>query len=211
MTCQVGLSRFRSLIGLTEESKAQGPRVDFERSLEESPLSSTRTDTVERFTSTTVVGRYTGSTMRPSSLKTVAAVLLVILMPATLLALDPPQDKGKPDKAKHEKKVDHKDSGNSLDVIAVASAGIQLRYGDARRWATESNLTGYKPLPPGIRKNLARGKPMPPGIAKTRMPSSFLGKLPAHDGYEWHIAGTDLALVFRGDMTISGVLKDVFK
>jgi len=149
--------------------------------------------------------------MRPSSLKRVAAVLVVILMPATSLALDPPQDKGKPDKAKNEKTVDHKDQGGSLDVIAVASAGIHLSYGDARKFAVDSNLTGYKPLPPGIRKNLVRGKPMPPGIAKTRKPSSFLSKLPAHEGYEWRIAGSDLALVFEADMSISGVLKDVFK
>jgi len=139
------------------------------------------------------------------------AVLLVILMPAVAMALDPPQDKGKPDKAKHEKTVDHKDNSDSLDLIAVASAGIRLSYGDARRFAVESNLTGYKPLPPGIRKNLARGKPMPPGIAKTRMPSSFLKNLPAHNGYEWQIAGTDLALVLRADKMIAGVLKDVFK
>jgi hypothetical protein len=52
---------------------------------------------------------------------------------------------------------------------------------------------------------------MPPGIAKTRMPSSFLNRLPAHEGYKWHIAGTDLALVFQADLSISGVLKDVFK
>lgn len=132
-------------------------------------------------------------------------------MPAVVLALDPPQDKGKPDKSKHEKVADRKDHGDSLDLIAVASAGIQLSYGDARRYAIESELMGYKPLPPGIRKNLARGKPMPPGIAKTRMPSSFLSKLPRHDGYEWNIVGTDLALVFKADATISGVLKDVFK
>jgi hypothetical protein len=149
--------------------------------------------------------------MRYSELKRHAVILLVILIPAMVLAMDPPQDKGKPDKAKNEKTVDHKDHGDSLDVIAVASAGIRLSYGDARQYAIESELTGYKPLPPGIRKNLARGKPMPPGIAKTRAPSSFLKRLPAHEGYEWHIAGTDLALVFQADMSITGVLKDVFK
>jgi len=149
--------------------------------------------------------------MRFSNLQEVVAFLLVVLMPATLLALDPPQDKGKPDKAKNEQKADRYEDGNSLDVIAVATAGIRLSYGDARQFAVESNLTGYKPLPPGIRKNLARGKPMPPGIAKTRMPSSFLNRLPAHEGYEWRIAGSDLALVFQADMSISGVLKDVFQ
>ena len=149
--------------------------------------------------------------MRHTGTWRLAAVLLVILMPAVVLALDPPQDKGKPDKTKQDKDFEFKDHGGSPDVIAVASAGIQLTYGDARRYAVESDLTGYKPLPPGIRKNLARGKPMPPGIAKTRMPSPFLAKLPAHDGYEWQIAGSDLALVFKADLTISGVLKDVFR
>ena len=158
-----------------------------------------------------IAGSYTNLTMGYPRLKKLAAVLLVTMIPATLLALDPPQDKGKPDKAKNEKTVDHKNDGDSLDVIAVASAGIHLSYGDARQLAVDSNLTGYKPLPPGIRKNLARGKPMPPGIAKTRMPSSFLKRLPAHEGYEWRIAGSDLALVFEADMSISGVLKDVFK
>jgi hypothetical protein len=149
--------------------------------------------------------------MRYTRLKKLAVVLVVILMPAVALALDPPKEEGKPVKAKNEQKAGHDQSGGSLDVIAVASAGIQLSYGDARRYAVESELTGYKPLPPGIRKNLARGKPMPPGIAKTRAPSSFLKRLPAREGYEWHIAGTDLALVFQADMSISGVLKDVFK
>lgn len=154
---------------------------------------------------------YTDLTMRISRLEGVVVFLLVISVPATSLALDPPQDKGKPDKAKNEMKVERDDHESSLDVIAVASAGIRLSYGDARQFAVESNLTGYKPLPPGIRKNFARGKPMPPGIAKTRMPSSFLNRLPAHGGYEWHIAGSDLVLVFQADLSISGVLKDVFK
>ena len=149
--------------------------------------------------------------MRNSSLMKTAWTLLIVLMPVTVLALDPPKDKGKSEKAKNEKKVDHKDQDDLLDVIAVASAGIHLTYGDARRYAVDSGVTGYKPLPPGIRKNLARGKPMPPGIAKTRMPSSFLKRLPVHEGYQWRIAGTDLALVFDADLSIAGVLRDVFK
>jgi hypothetical protein len=166
---------------------------------------------VERFISAVIQDSYTDFTMRISRLRGVAAVLLVILIPATLMAMDPPQDKSKPDKAKSERKEGRNDHESSLDVIAVASAGIRLSYGDARQFAVESNLTGYKPLPPGIRKNLARGKPMPPGIAKTRMPSSFMSRLPAHEGYEWHIAGSDLVLVFQADLSISGVLKNVFK
>lgn len=129
------------------------------------------------------------------------------MMPAISLALDPPQDKSKPENSRSEKKASHDDE---LDVIAVASVGIRLSYGDAHRFAVESNLTGQKPLPPGIRKNLARGKPMPPGIAQTRAPSSFLKRLPVHEDYEWHIAGTDLVLVLKSEMSIAGVLKGVF-
>ena len=59
--------------------------------------------------------------MRYTRLKRLAVVLLVILMPAVALALDPPKEKGKPDKAKNEQKAGHDQSGGSLDVIAVAS------------------------------------------------------------------------------------------
>jgi len=128
-----------------------------------------------------------------------------------MLALEPPQGKGHSDKAKKEKHADREDHEDSFDLIVVASAGINISYGDARATAVENNLTGYKPLPPGIRKNLARGKPMPPGIAKTRLPSSFSSRIPAHDGYQWSVAGTDLVLVFKADLTIAGVLKDVFQ
>lgn len=132
----------------------------------------------------------------------------------TLSAALPGQGKGNPDKAKNEKnenREDHGDPKDSSGVIAVLSAGISLGYDDARGLAVENGLMGYKPLPPGIRKNLALGKPMPPGIAKTRFPASYLDRLPTHDGYEWRIAGTDLVLIFKADLSISGVLRDVFK
>jgi hypothetical protein len=88
------------------------------------------------------------------------------------------------------------------------SAGISV--GDARLLASRHNLTGGRPLPPGIRKNMARGKPMPPGIAKTRLPESFVTELPRHPGYEWRQAGTDLTLVVSGSLVIHDVLKGVF-
>ena len=49
--------------------------------------------------------------MRYTRLKRLAVVLLVILMPAVALALDPPKEKGKPDKAKNEQKAGHDQSG----------------------------------------------------------------------------------------------------
>lgn len=141
--------------------------------------------------------------------RSLLAVLVLTSSPSFLTQLEASHGRGQSDKPKNEKKADKK-GHESIEVIAVASAGISVSYGDARAIALDNHLTGHKPLPPGIRKNLARGKPMPPGIAKTRLPSSFLNRLPAHDGYEWSIAGTDLVLIFKADLSISGVLRDVF-
>jgi hypothetical protein len=128
----------------------------------------------------------------------------------TSLQADPPKNKGNSGKDKSEAR-DH-DSGFDVDVdlnlSAMISAGIS--FGDARKLAVDYDLTGQKPLPPGIRKNLARGKPMPPGIAKTRMPNSFMHQLPHYDGYEWQLAGSDLVLVISGSLVISDILKGVF-
>jgi hypothetical protein len=111
-----------------------------------------------------------------------------------------------------------KDSPNvsaSVDVGISApipggmiSAGISI--GDARRLATQSGLTGTKPLPPGIQKNLARGKPLPPGIARKQLPGPFISQLPHHPGYEWQQAGADLVLVVSGSLVISDILEGVF-
>jgi len=112
---------------------------------------------------------------------------------------EPPAGKGK----SHKAAVDI-----DASVSATISAGISI--GDARQIATRYELTGVKPLPPGIQKNLARGKPMPPGIAKTRLPDSFIDQLPQHEGYVWQRAGVDLVLVASGTLVISDVLKGVF-
>lgn len=149
--------------------------------------------------------------MSHAKLAKLASIALALMIPVTLLALEPAQGKGKPDKAKNEKKETPEDRKDGREVAIVLSAGISISYGDVRRYAVESDLTGQKPLPPGIRKNLARGKPMPPGIAKTRLPASFLTRLPAHKGYEWHAAGVDLVLVLKADKSISDVVKDVFE
>ena len=118
-----------------------------------------------------------------------AAALLFLAGP---LLADKPANKGAANKS----------------LSATISAGIS--FSAARKLAVDNGLTGYKPLPPGIRKNLARGKPMPPGIAKTRMPGSFVNQLPHHDGYEWQQAGSDLVLVAIGTMIIADVLEKVF-
>ena len=126
----------------------------------------------------------------------------------TALQADPPENRGNSGKAKNELKSDKSGINVDLGLSAMVTAGISI--GDARKLATRYNLTGSKPLPPGIRKNLARGKPMPPGIQKTRMPDSFISHLPTHKGYEWQQAGSDLVLVVTGSLVISDVLEGVF-
>jgi hypothetical protein len=126
----------------------------------------------------------------------ISSICSLFALAATLFFLSAPLLADKPDKK------------GASSFSATVTAGIS--FGEARRLAVDSGLTGYKPLPPGIRKNMARGKPMPPGIAKTRMPGSFVGQLPHHDGYEWRQAGTDLVLIAIGTLIIADVLERVF-
>lgn len=81
---------------------------------------------------------------------------------------------------------------------------------EIRPLAVSYGLVGYKPLPPGIRKNLMRGKPLPPGIAKKMVPRVLLVDLPYYSGYEWRIAGTDLILVLLAKGSIVDILSDIF-
>lgn len=139
-----------------------------------------------------------------------AALLLLGLGLASAQVLaDPPEGKGR-NKGKHkEERAEHVDSGSSAAVLITAGITSAM----AHQYALESGVRmgGYKPLPPGIRKNLARGKPLPPGIAKKTAPSAMIGRLPRHPGYEWQMAGTDLVLVQIGTAIIADVLKDVFR
>jgi len=75
----------------------------------------------------------------------------------------------------------------------------------AKKYAMQYQFYGYKPLPPGIRKNLARGKPIPPGLAYNRLPPAYVATLPYYQGYEWRGYGADLVLV----SIVSGVIADV--
>ena len=140
--------------------------------------------------------------------RTVIACVSAISLFSAALPADPPENKGKSGKGKTEA---HSGSGGieaDFGLSATLTAGIS--FGDARKLAVDFGLTGSKPLPPGIRKNLARGKPMPPGIAKTRMPDTFISRLPRHSGYEWQQAGSDLVLVVAGSLVISDILEGVF-
>lgn len=130
----------------------------------------------------------------------------VLGLTATAVLADPPEGKGK---GKH-KKGDSAESATA-STSSLVTAGITAAI--ARQYALDSGVKSgsYKPLPPGIQKNLARGKPLPPGIAKKHAPSSMLGRLPQHPGYEWQMAGTDLVLVQIGTAIVADVLKDVFR
>lgn len=155
-----------------------------------------------------------------TSLNTLGKLLAVTVVSVSLIGTpafaDPPEGKGKPDKAmkqagkknRKEKKNKHgKDDG--VDSASLVMAGITVAQ--ARRLALDYRYTGYKSLPPGIAKNLARGKPLPPGIAKKMVPSRMLSRLPGHAGYEWRVAGNDLILVAIATNIVADVLSGVFR
>jgi hypothetical protein len=131
------------------------------------------------------------------------ALACVLCLCALTLQADPPADKAKPHK---------KGSMSQMHMYGSMSVGASagITVGDARQLAQRYEMTGQKPLPPGIRKNLARGKPLPPGIEKTRMPDAFIQALPQHEGYEWRRAGGDLVLVATGSLVISDIVEGVF-
>ena len=80
-----------------------------------------------------------------------------------------------------------------------------------RQFAVAHRYTGYRALPPGIRKNLARGKPLPPGIAKKTIPTPLHHELPAYPGYEWKRCGQDLVLIDLATQIVAEVFAAIFK
>lgn len=81
----------------------------------------------------------------------------------------------------------------------------------ARNFAYEEGIHGYKPLPPGIRRNLRYGHPLPPGIAMRPVPPQLLRRLPPQPGYEWHIVGSDLVLTAIGTAIVADILINVLQ
>ena len=143
-------------------------------------------------------------------LRTVSVVLLSFsLVPGTMSA-DPPPGKGKGGKDPDVGVNVSASVGATVSATLGAGIDVGITVGDARRLATRYELTGAKPLPPGIARNLARGKPLPPGIAKTRLPDPFIHDLPHHDGYEWQRVGRDLVLVAIGTLIVAEILERVF-
>lgn len=122
-----------------------------------------------------------------------------------------PEDKGKPahaEKAKSHKGKEHKgDTGHQTSSSEVLKRAVIDRV-LLDRYGQQYHVGGYKPLPPGIRKNMARGKPIPPGIAKTRLPQGYINSLPRYEGYEWRGYGSDLVLVHLLSNKIADVIID---
>ena len=149
--------------------------------------------------------------------------ILVLALSAILIAplsttASPHEGKGKGNPNKEQKQgKGHKQShsqgpqsghkhkqGASLPSVTIGFDGV-------RRFAVSNRYTGYRALPPGVRKNLARGKPLPPGIAMKTVPGPLLAELPRYPGYEWHVAGRDLVLVGITSAVIAEVLFDIFE
>lgn len=103
----------------------------------------------------------------------------------------------------NSQKGNTKNKANDHDMYY---AGISHK--DAKRYAKQYKFYGYKPLPPGIRKNMARGKPIPPGLAYNRLPAPYLATLPRYNGYEWRGYGSDLVLVSMVSNVIADVIVD---
>lgn len=142
---------------------------------------------------------YESSMYESRYLRLLLAAAIVAFLSAPAALAKPPGDKGKPG-----------DSPPNVSAGLSASISAGITIGDARQIASRYELTGAKPLPPGIRKNLARGKPLPPGIARQQLPGGFVDQLPRHDGYQWQRAGADLVLVASGSLVINDILEGVF-
>lgn len=162
--------------------------------------------------------------MNPFKRPVVAALL------ASTVALSPAFAKGSPDsKGKGKDQSEHPSKGKGKDKgqAPPQGPGKQEKPGkkqdkalekelkragiggaEAKRLAKSHGFGGFKPLPPGIRKNLMRGKPLPPGLAYHRLPDAYLGALPRHDGYEWRAYGSDLVLVSPTTLLIADILAD---
>jgi len=138
--------------------------------------------------------------------------LLVASLAAMPALADPPEGKGK-GKGKGKSYTGDAPPTASNGVSAGISAGgisVSITVAQARQMALDVGARGYKPLPPGIRKNLARGKPLPPGIAKQYAPAPMTSRLPVYPGHEWRVVGADLVLVAIATAVVVDVLLDVF-
>ncbi len=145
---------------------------------------------------------------RISFFNDIVIVILTAFLVASPAIAGPHAGKGKPCKAqKHKHGRGLKSEVQSSGLLVSISIGFE----EARRLAVANHYIGYRPLPPGIRKNLARGKPLPPGIAKKVVPAPMLRQLPVYPGYEWRICGKDLVLVSVSTNIVAEILFGVFE
>jgi hypothetical protein len=135
--------------------------------------------------------------------------LLTTLLVAAALALAGPALAGK--KNKSGNKPNQPSTTESALTKAVVGGLITVAeralIGDyvARN---KSAFAGAEPLPPGIARKVARGGALPPGIAKKTLPGGLRARLPARDGQEWRVVGTDVLIVELATNVIVDVLKD---
>lgn len=115
--------------------------------------------------------------------------------------------KGKPDHKKFERDHGYRENSGApgkQDKRAGRDHGrpprdlatVGITASQARLWAREYHLGGYKPLPPGI--------------AKQTVPASLLGRLPHYDGHQWYVVGRDLVLVSLTGLIVANILDNVF-
>lgn len=100
------------------------------------------------------------------------------------------------------------EQGNQRPGQKPQGAGID--HDRAWNMAREYKMTGYKPLPQGVKKEMIKGKPLPPKADPRPVPDAMRKRLPVHQGYEWRITGRDLVLVAVGTLIISEIIENVF-
>lgn len=130
------------------------------------------------------------------------AVVLALLSIPPVLAKNP-DNQGNGNSQGNSKSKENSKNSNKKEMHY---AGISQK--EAKKYAKQYKFYGYKPLPPGIRKNMARGKPIPPGLAYNRLPAPYLATLPRYSGYEWRGYGSDLVLVSIASNLIADVIID---
>lgn len=141
----------------------------------------------------------------------------LLFVVSSLAVADPGKGNGHGKHKEHHKpaqqQVQTSGSGSASTVdaqLSVQIGGVNLSIGTAKQLAGTYQVSGAKPLPPGIRKQLARGKALPPGLARQQLPRGYVEQLPVRDGCEWSRVGTDLVLVAIATGVVVELLSDVF-
>ncbi len=109
-------------------------------------------------------------------------------------------------------------SGEVKPTITISPRGevsVGVTFTPAERSTIQDYFSRSKQkadrLPPGIAKNVGRGKPLPPGIAKKALPQDLLRRLPARDGYDRVIIGSDILLIELATGVVVDALRGVLR